>query len=138
MNSLEIQRCRIIDLAVSGDDRGSLIAIEELRDIPFAIRRVYYIFGTQPGVTRGRHTHHDLNQLAVAISGSCTMTLDDGRNRSDVRLDHPAKGLIIGPMVWREMMDFSPDCVLLVLADAPYDEADYIRDYDRFVALARK
>ena len=137
MTELDVDRCRMIGLAIRGDDRGSLIAVEGSRDLPFEIRRAYYIFGTKAGVTRGRHAHHALNQLAVAVSGRCTMTLDDGRNRRDVILDDPATGLIIGPMVWREMSDFSADCVLLVLADAPYDDTDYIRDYDRFAALAR-
>lgn len=137
MTELDVDRCRMIGLAIRGDDRGSLIALEGSRDLPFEIRRAYYIFGTKPGVTRGRHAHHALNQLAVAVSGRCTMTLDDGRNRRDVILDDPAAGLLIGPMVWREMSHFSADCVLLVLADSPYSEEDYIRDYDRFAALAR-
>jgi hypothetical protein len=75
--------------------------------------------------------------MAVTVAGSCTMLLDDGEQRIEVRLDDPATGLILGSMIWREMFDFSPDCVLMVLADAPYDEADYIRDYNEFIALAR-
>lgn len=137
-SSPAVNRCRLIDLLVRGDERGDLVAVEESRDIPFPIRRAYYIYRTDPGVTRGRHAHHALNQLAVAVTGQCTMVLDDGTNRAEVVLGDPARGLIIGPMVWREMRDFSPDCVLLVLADAPYDEADYIRDYDAFLELARR
>jgi hypothetical protein len=123
-------------LTVRGDARGSLVALEGGRDLPFAIARVYYVFGTTAGVDRGRHAHHHLRQLAVAVAGSCTMLLDDGRQRVSVRLDNPATGLTMGPMIWREMTDFSPDCVLLVLADAVYDEADYMRDYDDFLAIA--
>ena len=126
----------MIPLTQRGDERGSLVAIESGRDVPFAIARVYYIFGTSLGVDRGRHAHHNLRQLAIAVAGSCTMLLDDGKQRISVRLDDPAVGLTMGPMIWREMSDFSTDCVLMVLADAVYDEADYIRDYDAFLAAA--
>jgi dTDP-4-dehydrorhamnose 3,5-epimerase-like enzyme len=118
-----------------GDDRGGLVAIEE-GEVPFAIRRVYYIFGTLPGVTRGLHAHHQLNQLIVPVAGQCRMVLDDGTIRGSVMLDDPSRALLLPPMLWHEMTDFSADCVLLVLADAAYDEADYIRDHAEFVAIA--
>ncbi len=111
------------------------MAIEQTSDIPFAIARVYTVFATNPGVTRGQHAHRALNQLAVAVAGSCTMLLDDGKTRTSVRLDDPTKGLLLGSMVWREMSEFSDGCVLMVLADSAYDEADYIRDYADFRAL---
>ena len=129
--------CRLIPLAVRGDARGSLVAIENHHDIPFAIARVYYVYATKPGVTRGLHAHRALHQMAVAVAGSCTMLLDDGARRIEVRLDDPAVGLTLPPMVWHEMSDFSADCVLMVLADAAYDESDYIRDYGEFLALAK-
>ena len=129
--------CKLQTLASSGDDRGSLIALEGGRNVRFDIARVYYVFGTKVDVDRGFHAHLALRQLAVVVSGACTMMLDDGRSRVDVRLDQPDQALSIGPMIWREMRDFTPDCVLLVLADAPYDEADYIRDYDRFKAMVQ-
>lgn len=130
--------CRLIDLDVKGDARGSLVAIEELRQVPFPIARAYYLFATRPGVVRGLHAHRKLNQLAISVGGSCEMLLDDGRRRATVALSDPAQGLLMGPMVWREMSSFSADCVLLVLADQPYDEADYIRDYDEFRQLAAR
>jgi dTDP-4-dehydrorhamnose 3,5-epimerase-like enzyme len=130
------QGCSLLPLTIRGDDRGSLIAIEERRHVPFDIARMYYIFGTRSGVVRGRHAHLRLTQLLVAVAGSCTMSLDDGAMRTSLVLNEPATGLLLGPNVWREMSDFSPDCVLMVLADAPYDEADYIRDYDAFLAHA--
>lgn len=129
--------CRLIPLDVRGDERGRLVAIEGASDVPFAIARVYYVYSTSPGVTRGLHAHRALNQFAVAVAGSCSMLLDDGVHRVSVPLDDPETGLTLPPMVWHEMGDFSPDCVLMVLADAPYDEADYIRDYDEFLSLAR-
>lgn len=129
--------CRLVPLAIRGDERGRLVAVEGMSDVPFAIARVYYVYATTPGVTRGLHAHRALHQMAVAVAGNCTMLLDDGAERVTVRLDDPATGLTVPPMVWHEMSDFSADCVLMVLADAPYDEADYIRDYDEFVAMAR-
>ena len=128
--------CRTIELAVRGDERGSLIALEAATGVPFAIERVYYIFGTREGVVRGLHAHRRLTQWAVCVAGACTIDLDDGRTQQSVRLDRPDLALEIGPMVWREMRDFEPGTVLMVLADAPYDEADYIRDHAEFVRLA--
>ena len=123
-----------IDFPPLGDDRGSLVALEAEMTIPFAIKRVYYIFGTQQGVARGFHAHKNLQQVAICVTGSCRMVLDDGRISKEVWLDSPAKGLMISPMVWHEMHDFSENCVLLVLASEHYDENDYIRDYDEFIA----
>ncbi|ART78821.1 sugar 3,4-ketoisomerase [Oceanisphaera avium] len=116
-----------------GDERGSLVALEADNTVPFDIKRVYYIFNTQAGVARGFHAHHNLKQVAVCVTGKCRMVLDDGKTREDVWLDSPTKGLLIGDLVWREMHDFSEDCVLLVLASEHYDETDYIRDYEEFL-----
>ena len=129
--------CRLVPLTDRGDERGSLVAIEQCGDVPFAIARVYYLFATRDGVIRGLHAHRSLRQFAVAVRGSCTILLDDGTRSETLRLDDPSVGLILPPMVWHEMSDFSDDCVLMVLADAPFDEADYIRDYGRFLELAR-
>jgi dTDP-4-dehydrorhamnose 3,5-epimerase-like enzyme len=126
---------QLVSLPPMGDDRGSLCVIEAERDTDFPIARVYYIFGTQAGVARGFHAHLALRQLAICVSGSCTMVFDDGRKRRSVVLDRPDKGVTIGPMIWREMHDFSDDAVLMVLADRHYDETDYIRDYDTFLAM---
>lgn len=122
-------------LALYGDERGSLVVVETGSGCPFPIRRVYWVFGTMEGVSRGLHAHLKTRQLAVCVSGACTMLMDDGEVREAVRLDAPNKGLLIEPMVWHEMHDFTADCVLLVLADAPYDESDYIRDRARFEQL---
>jgi dTDP-4-dehydrorhamnose 3,5-epimerase-like enzyme len=129
---------RLIDLPPLGDERGSLVAIEANKHIPFDVKRVYYIFGTQPGVSRGFHAHKNLQQLAVCVSGKCRMLLDDGINKESVWLDSPTKGLLIGNNVWREMHEFSDDCVLLVLASEHYDESDYIRDYSEFCSAVNK
>ena len=130
-------QCTLVPLTIKGDERGSLVAIEQQRDAPFDIARVYYLFGTRPGVTRGLHAHRRLRQMAVALAGSCTMLLDDGERRASIRLDGPTTGLLLPPLVWHEMSDFSPECVLMVVADAPYDESEYIRDYSEFLAAAK-
>lgn len=122
-----------IDFQVLGDDRGSLVALETGKEVPFDVKRVYYIFGTQAGVARGFHAHKALKQVAVCVSGSCRFVLDDGKNKKEVLLDSPNHGLLIEHMIWREMYDFSEDCVLMVLASEHYDEDDYIRDYDVFL-----
>lgn len=124
-----------IDFPCHGDDRGRLVALEIGREkqIPFDVKRVYYIYHTQAGVSRGFHAHKALKQVAICVSGSCTMVLDDGKERESVLMDCPSRGLLIESMMWREMHDFSEDCVLLVLASEHYDESDYIRDYQDFL-----
>jgi len=124
------------NFALRGDKRGSLVAIEAERDIPFAVRRVYYIFGTQPGVRRGLHAHKTLRQVLVCVHGSCSILLDDGASRTEVAMNDQTRGLLVDIMVWHEMYDFSRDCILMVLASDYYDESDYIRDYDQFLEMA--
>ena len=128
---------QMIDFQVLSDDRGSLVALETGKEVPFDIRRVYYIYGTKEGVARGFHAHKALKQVAVCVSGSCRFVLDDGECKEEVMLDSPNYGLLIERMIWREMYDFSEDCVLMVLASEHYDEDDYIRDYDEFIHTVR-
>lgn len=125
-----------IEFTSKGDERGWLVALENLKDVPFEIRRVYYIYGTKGNFRRGKHAHRNLTQLAVCVAGSCRFLLDDGKERREYLLNRNTLGLRIGSMVWREMYDFSPDCVLLVLANQLYDDGDYIRDYQEFLKLA--
>jgi dTDP-4-dehydrorhamnose 3,5-epimerase-like enzyme len=126
---------RLIQLQKHGDERGALVALEETRNVPFSIKRIYYLFATKPEVRRGFHAHKKLKQLVIAVRGSCRFLLDDGNEKIELLLDNPAQGILLESMVWREMYDFSEDCVLMVLADALYDEADYIRDYKVFKTL---
>lgn len=125
----------IIDFKVLGDERGSLIAVEEGYNAPFEIKRVYYIFDTKQGVVRGCHAHKNLKQIAIAVKGSCTFVLDNGKKKEEITLDNPNNGLLIEGVIWREMKDFSKDCVLVVIASEYYDEDDYIREYDKFLEL---
>ena len=121
-----------------GDDRGQLVALEEFNDIPFRIKRVYYMYETREGVTRGFHAHKSLEQILICIHGSCKIRLDNGLGeRKVIPLEKPYEGLYVSNDMWREMFDFSPDAVLMVLASELYDEEDYIRDYDAFLAYVR-
>lgn len=121
-----------------GDDQGTLVAIEECRDIPFDIKRVYYMYGTGVNVTRGHHAHKSLQQVLICVHGHCRVRLDDGKERNIFLLDCPAEGLYISKPMWREIFDFSPDAVLMVLASEHYNESDYIRDYEEFLQYVKE
>ena len=120
-----------------GDDRGQLVAIETMKDIPFEVKRVYYIYDTLPGVRRGFHAHRELEQILICVHGSCKIHLDNGTDTAEVLLDKPNEGLYISNDMWREMYDFSDGAVLLVLASQHYDESDYIRNYDAFLEMVK-
>ena len=126
---------KTISLKSLGDERGSLVALEGNKNVLFDIKRVYYIFGTKEGVSRGFHAHQNLKQVAVCVTGSCRFVLDNGKQKEEVILDSATKGLLIEDLTWREMYDFSPDCVLMLLASEYYDELDYIRDYQEFLQI---
>lgn len=120
-----------------GDQRGQLIALEEFKDIPFRIKRVYYMYDTEDGFVRGKHAHKKLEQILVCIHGSCKIKLDNGSETKVVPLEKPYEGLYVANYMWREMFDFSPGAVLLVLASELFDETDYIRDYDDFLEYVK-
>lgn len=124
-----------INVTALGDSRGQLVVCENMRNVPFDIKRVYYLTGTIDGVSRGFHAHKELEQVAVCVYGKCLMVLDDGHAKEEVWLDSPVKAIKIDRMVWHEMHHFSTDCVLLVMASDYYDEADYIRDYSEFLKV---
>ncbi len=124
---------QLIKFPVHGDHTGSLVALEKGEDFPFDIRRVYYIWGTDKNAVRGKHAHRKLEQVIVCTSGSCDFILDDGHERETIHLDNPTEGLHIKNNIWREFTNFSPDCVVMVLASEHYDESDYIRNYDDFL-----
>jgi WxcM-like, C-terminal len=131
---LGVPRCRIVDLPVIHDRRGNLTPIEGGRHIDFDIARVYYLYDVPGGAERGGHAHRALHQLIIAMSGSFDVVVDDGSNRGRCHLNRSYRGLYVPPMIWREMDNFSSGSVCLVLASAPFDEDDYIRDYDAFRA----
>lgn len=128
---------KLIDLPNFADERGGLVAIESELSIPFAIQRLYYIFNTNHQA-RGFHAHLNLKQVAICVKGSCRFVLDNATEKQEIILDQPTQGLLIEGLIWREMHDFTPDCVLLVLASEHYDESDYIRDYEQFLKTVKK
>jgi hypothetical protein len=115
------------------DSRGTLVALEGMKNIPFEVKRVYYLTHLQPQFKRGFHAHKKLKQLLICPQGSCQVTVDDGEVKKHFNLSQPHTGLLVESCVWREMHSFSYDCVLLVLADEYFDESDYIRDYSDFL-----
>lgn len=123
----------LIDFKIRGDERGSLVALESNGEIPFEIKRVYYIFGTARDVVRGCHSHRKLEQIIFCPHGSCDFILDDGKEKKTIHLNKPYQGLHIKNSIWREFTNFSDGCVVMVLASEHYDEADYIRDYNQFL-----
>ncbi len=122
---------------VLGDSRGQLVVLEANKQIPFDIKRVFYIYGTEDGVPRGNHSHYKTKQFLVAVNGSCKVTLDNGKIKETFDLNKPNLGLFQDALIWGTMYDFSSDCVLMVLADEFYYESDYIRDYNKFLKEAK-
>ncbi|OPZ78068.1 MAG: TDP-4-oxo-6-deoxy-alpha-D-glucose-3,4-oxoisomerase [Alphaproteobacteria bacterium ADurb.Bin438] len=129
---------KLVDFRTFGDNRGNLVTIEAEQDIPFKVNRVYYIYGSEKEIVRGKHAHKELEQVIFCASGSCDFILDDGKERVTVHLDKPNQGLYIKNNIWREFTNFSEGCVVMVLASNHYDEADYIRNYDDFLKFAKE
>jgi hypothetical protein len=129
-------RHRLVKLPVNRDRRGNLTFIEGEQDVPFPIRRVYYLYDVPGGAKRAGHAHRQLQQLLIAVAGSFDVVLDDGQAREVVTLNRSYIGLLVPHLVWREIENFASGSVCLVLASEHYDEADYIHDYDEFRGLA--
>ena len=134
MRESKVYDCTVIELDKHHSDRkGNISVVENKEDIPFEVRRTYYLYDVPGGESRGGHAHRELSQLIIAASGSFTVTLDDGKVKRTFVLNRPYQGLYIVPGIWRTLDDFSTGAVCLVLASHGYDEADYIRDYDEFI-----
>jgi hypothetical protein len=129
-----VHDCKVLELPVVRAPEGNLAFIEAGQQIPFDIARVYYLYEVPGGAVRGGHGHKTLEQLIVALSGSFEVRLDDGIEKRSVRLDRSHLGLHLTPMIWRELVNFSSGSVCMVLASAPYDESDYYREYEEFLA----
>ena len=123
---------------VLGDHRGQLVALESNRHIPFDVKRIFYIYGTQENVNRGNHAHFITKQFLVVVNGSCKVTLDNGRKKETFTLSKPNLGLFQDSLIWGTMHDFSIDCVLMVLANEYYKASDYITDPDKFLDEVKK
>lgn len=135
---MALKECRIIDLPKISDPRGNLTFIEGGRHVPFAIKRVYYLYDVPGGAERGAHGHRSLQQFIVAMSGSFDVILDDGFEKKTFHMNRSYYGLYVSSMMWREITNVSSGAVLMVLASDYYDAADYFRDYEEFLAEARK
>lgn len=128
---------QFIDLPVVSDPRGNLCVVESARHVPFEVRRIYYLYDVPSQSSRAGHAHKALYQLLIPVTGSFDVRLHDGRREERVTLNRPNRGLHVGPMMWRDIDNFSSGAVCLALASELYDEADYIRDFDDFLAAAR-
>jgi dTDP-4-dehydrorhamnose 3,5-epimerase-like enzyme len=135
---MSIKDCQIIDLPKITDPRGNLSFIEGKKHVPFEIKRVYYLYDVPGGADRGGHSHKELEQLIIAISGSFDIIIDDGFEKKQFHMNRSYYGLYISPMIWREITNFSSGSVCIVLASTIYDESDYIRDYDEFLQKVRR
>ena len=131
------ERCPILEFADLGDERGKLVVIEGAQAIPFEIKRVFYIYDSDATVVRGQHANRESEFVLVNVSGKSKVRITDGTEELIVELDKPMKGVYIPKMLWKDMYDFSPDSVLLVLANTHYDGNEYIRDYDEYLRVVR-
>lgn len=126
---MNIKKIKLPDFS---DERGSLVAVESAIDIPFEIKRIYFMYGSDFNEMRGGHAHYTLNQVFIPVHGHCQIELYDGNEKITMLLDNPKEGLFLGNLIWREVTKFSNDCVLLVLASEHFDEKDYIRNIDEY------
>ena len=128
------EKCPVFHFEVKGDDRGQMIVIEGGVDIPFEIKRMFYIYGSDASVIRGQHANRESEFILINVHGASKVKLRDGKEEIIVNLDTPMKGIYIPRMVWKDMYDFSEDSVLLVLASTHYMAGEYVRDYDTYVS----
>lgn len=137
---IEVDHSGLVELQKFQDQPdGDLYIATSCENIPFEIKRVYFINNLQnETAVRGKHAHKELTQIIFCINGSFTLALDDGHKKQSFRLSDPSEGIILGPMLWHEMKDFSKDCVILVFANGPYNRADYIRRYEDFKKAVRQ
>ena len=124
---------KILEFGDLGDERGKLVVVEGAMDIPFEIKRVFYIYGSDSSVIRGQHANRDSEFVLINVSGSSKVRVDNGFEEEIIELNRPRMGLYLPTMVWKDMYDFSEDSVLLVLANTHYDGNEYIRDYDEYL-----
>lgn len=133
-----IEKCRMIEFPQKGDDRGHLVIVEGNQDIPFEIKRVFYIYGSDKDVIRGKHANYNTEFVLINVAGTSKVKVDDGAEQKIFSLDRPHTGIFLPRMVWKDMYDFSEDSVLLVLASEHYDETEYIRSYPEYLEIMKQ
>lgn len=133
-----IEACRLLEFPQNGDERGHLVVVEGNQDIPFDIKRVFYIYGSDQDVVRGRHANYNTEFVLINVSGTSKVRVDDGVSQKVFHLDRPHIGIYLPKLVWKDMYDFSEDSVLLCLASEHYDANEYIRDYEEYLKIVRK
>lgn len=133
-----IEACRLLEFPQNGDERGHLVVVEGNQDIPFDIKRVFYIYGSDQDVVRGRHANYNTEFVLINVSGTSKVRVDDGVSQKIFHLDRPHIGIYLPKLVWKDMYDFSEDSVLLCLASEHYDANEYIRDYEEYLKIVRK
>lgn len=133
-----IDDCKMIELPRISDPRGNLTVVEGMKEVPFDIKRIFYVYDVPTGEKRGAHAHRRLHQFLICLSGSLDVQLDDGHRQRSVRLHRPWVGLWVPPMIWAAQGEYDAGTVCLVLASESFDPKEYIRDYDEFLALARR
>ncbi|MGL4308834.1 MAG: sugar 3,4-ketoisomerase [Cetobacterium sp.] len=127
-----MKKYKLLSFPQLGDERGHLVVVEGLKDIPFEIKRMFYIYGTKTDVVRGQHANKKSEFVLINLSGNCKIKVDDGENKEVIILDKPHEGIYLEKMVWKDMFDFSEDSILLVLSNHSYDSEEYVRDYENF------
>ena len=132
------EKCPILQFADLGDERGKLVVIEGEQSIPFAIKRVFYIYGSDSSVVRGQHANRESEFVLINVAGKSKVRITDGKEEYIVELDKPMMGVYIPKMIWKDMYDFSPDSVLLVLASTHYNGTEYIREYSEYIKIVER
>ncbi|NLG03649.1 MAG: WxcM-like domain-containing protein [Clostridia bacterium] len=127
------EQYQVLEFPQKGDNRGQLVIVEGTMDVPFEIKRIFYMYGSDPEVVRGRHANRKSEFVLINVAGTSKIKVDNGEESKVIELNHPHMGVYIKTMVWKDMYDFSEDSVLLVLASEHYDKEEYIRDYDAFL-----
>lgn len=133
-----MELCKLLNFNEKGDERGKLVIVEGGIDVPFEIKRLFYIYGSDKDVVRGKHANRDSEFVLINVSGSSKVMVTDGKEKQVIQLTKPRQGVYLPKMVWKEMYDFSEDSVLLVLASTHYDGNEYIRTYDEFLKTIEK
>lgn len=127
-----MKKYKLLSFSQLGDERGHLVVVEGMKNIPFEIKRIFYIYGTKEGVIRGQHANRKSEFVLINLAGSCKIKVDDGKNEKIITLDKAHEGIYLDKMLWKDMYDFSKDSILLVLSNQSYDSEEYVRDYIEF------